>query len=171
MKHHIRFYAALAAFALLGSSAEAAAAVNTHLGQPASSSVTLEVVGPGPFCSGEGFLDLAFQRNLPDGSSVFPFVIPPTKVLVVTDMDWQWNSGTAGTRQTLRLLLVNNTTPFVSNRVFESTVELDSSGGGGASVAATAGFVVSPAATICISPDPGGGVLNHLILRGYLVPK
>lgn len=161
-------------FALLGSYTEAAVNVHTHLGQPASNSVTLEVLSvSGSIClSGPSlsFLDLAFQRNLPDGSSVYPFVIPSGDVLVVTDMDWQWNSGTPGTRQTLRLFLVNTTTPIVSNRVFESTVELNSFGGGGTSEAATAGFVVSPAATICVSPDPVGGVLNHLILRGYLAP-
>jgi hypothetical protein len=28
--------------------------------------------------------------------------------------------------------------------------------------------VVSPAAIICVDADPGGGVLNHLLLRGYL---
>jgi hypothetical protein len=103
MKNHMRCYATLAAFALLGSST---AAADTHLRQPASDSVTLEAVGTSPVCP-LNFFALSFKRNMPDGNSVFPFVIPTHKVLVVTDMDWQWNSGTPGRRQILRLSVVN----------------------------------------------------------------
>jgi hypothetical protein len=172
MKHHVRSYCALAAFALLGSSAAAAAGQsNTHLGQPASKSVTLEGVGASSVCSDQGFFAQSFKRNLPDAGAVYPFVIPASQVLVVTDMDWQWNNGSPGTRQTLRLFVVNTAAPFDAHPEFESSVELDANGDGGKSEAATAGFVVAPAATICVDSNRSGGVLNHLLLRGYLAPN
>ncbi|MGZ6125898.1 MAG: hypothetical protein ACXWLR_13110 [Myxococcales bacterium] len=160
MNNHVGFIAAVALFA------SATAHADTHLGQPASDSVTLEAVNTLPVCP-PGFFTLTFVRNLPDGTSV-EFAIPPNKVLVVTDLDWQYNSGSPETRQTLRLFLVNKTGPGFGVRVFESTIALDSSGNGGKSEAATSGFVVSAAANICVDASPGGGVLNHLLLRGYL---
>src|SRR5713226_2846980 len=72
MKNHMRSCATLAAFALVGSST---AAADTHLGQPASDSVTLEAVTTIPVCPAN-FFPLSFDRNMPDGSSVDPFVIP-----------------------------------------------------------------------------------------------
>jgi hypothetical protein len=162
-----RVAAAMAAslgFLLVGG----ASASPSHLGQPPSHFVTLEVVGAGSFCASKGYMNLDFQRNLSDGSSVYPFKIPAGQVLVVTDMDWQWNAGTPNSRQTLRVFLVSASS---FSRVFESTIELNGSGEGGTSEAATAGFVVSPAASICLDAIPGGGVLNHLLLRGYLAPN
>jgi hypothetical protein len=162
---------AVALVNLLPSAADAAMNPNTHLGQTAGHSVTLEVFAPGIFCSRAGpFNSLSFQRNLANGTDT-AFPGPPAgQVLVVTDVDWQYNSGTPNSKQTLRLFLVNNTDPRLSFRALESTIQLNGSGAGGTSEAATSGFVQSSTATICVDEWPGGGNLEHLLLRGYLAP-
>ena len=137
--------------------------MTTHLGQKPKDHVVLEIVG-----TAEG---LDFQRNLPDGTSSGIFRVPRGMVLVVTDVDWQYNAGTPGERQTLRLSIVNLADPTESRRVFESSVMLNNSGSGGISEAMTSGFVVSSAARLAVDEEPGGGVLNHAILRGYLSPE
>ena len=151
-------------------------APNTHMGQPAGQMVTLEAIGAPGTCSSGGpfspFLPLEFVRNLANGMGAgFPpsGAIPPVgKVFVVTDVDWQ-ASGAPNSTTTLRLFRVNLANSSSNSRVFESTIHLDATGAGGISEGATAGFVVSSAATICVDVVPGG-LLQHLLLRGYLAP-
>jgi len=154
---------------------------NTHMGQRASQHVTLEVVsgfagGCGPLYTSRSH---EFVRNLPDGTAASGrFRVPSGKVLVITDVDWQYvhpdGAAGAGAAVTVRLFIENLANDFFSRRAFESTVTLSSLGEGGTSEAMTSGFIVSPAARIC--PDvigaPAGppSGLQHLLLRGYLAP-
>ena len=57
----------------------------------------------------------------------------------------------------------------ISNRVFESTIVLNNQGQGGISESMTSGFVVSSAGRIVVDTFPGGGVISHVIIRGYLM--
>jgi hypothetical protein len=41
-------------------------------------------------------------------------------------------------------------------------------GQGGISKSMTSGFIVSPTGRMTIDTIPGGGVISHLIIRGYL---
>jgi hypothetical protein len=45
---------------------------------------------------------------------------------------------------------------------------LNHQGDGGTSEAMTSGFVVSSGSRLAIDVYPGGGVLNHAMIRGYL---
>jgi len=151
----------------------------THMGQPASEHVTLEVVGGLQGGCGPALND--FVRVLPDGNSEsgaggLGWRVPEGKILVVTDVDWQYvhpNHGTAtGKIQTLRLFIENSADPSRSRRAFESTITLSSEGEGGISESMTSGFIVSSAARICIDVNTGPQGppfgLQHLILRGYM---
>ena len=78
------------------------------------------------------------------------FRVPEGSALVITDVDWQYaNESKPGTMQVFRLF----TAPLASDnatgsRVFESAIVLGPDRSGGASVAMTAGFVVSSKARI-----------------------
>lgn len=150
---------------------------------PASEHVTLEIVHGMKGGCGAGSFD--FVRNLPNGSrdniNVDPsgaFRIPKGKVLVVTDVDWQYvhpnGSAGAGAIQVLRLFVENPAKPNLTQRQFESTVTLSNLGQGGISERMTSGFIVSSEARICpdVTPGPEGppSGLQHLIVRGYLAP-
>ena len=170
----------IVAMALAGAASVAPAGpAASHLGQSPNDHVVLEIIHVGPTGCGSGSFD--FARVLPDASYDYGptsngWRVPAGKVLVVTDLDWQYNhpggAAGAGKREILNVSIVNMTTSM-DIRVMESTIVLDASGEGGTSEAATAGFVVSSAARICVetSPDPafGGGGINHLLLRGYLM--
>lgn len=152
------------------------AQVPTHMGQKASEHVTLEVVGGVTGGCGPALLD--FVRVLPDGTTDPGFFrVPRQRVLVVTDVDWQYihPSGAAGAgRIQILRLVIENLGDGGSIRAFESTVTLSSLGEGGQSESMTSGFVVSSAARICpdVFPGPLGppSGLQHLIVRGYLAP-
>jgi hypothetical protein len=151
----------------------------THLGKSPSDHVVLEVVGG--MTGGCGVAKLDFERILPNGESVGTdgtgWRIPGGKLLVITDVDWQYihpdGEVAAGTIQILRLNIENLSEPRKISRAFESTVTLSSKGEGGISESMTSGFIVEPKARICpdVMPGPLGptGGLQHLILRGYLV--
>lgn len=152
----------------------------THLGQLSSNHVTLEVVGGATGGCGPELWD--FVRVLPDGSSSGFFRVPKGKVLVVTDVDWQYATHgifTTSKMQVLRLVIENLADPKLDRRAMDSTIMLtdDGKGGlaGGVSESMTSGFVVSSEARICpdVFPGPMGppGGLQHLILRGYLAPE
>jgi len=139
---------------------------DTHMRQRPSDHVTLEVIGinrdEDPCETG-----LAFVRIHPDGSRdpVPPyFRVPANKVLVVTDVDWQYGGGQPRGVQTFRIFITGNDIP----RVFESTITLNDSGEGGISEAMTSGFVVASGSGICVDTFPGGGQIQHVVLRGYL---
>ena len=84
-------------------------------------------------------------------------------------MDWQYNLGAAGQIQTFRIFIENIVDPTISNRVFESTIVLNNQGQGGISESMTSGFVVSSAGRIVVDTFPGGGVISHVVIRGYLM--
>jgi hypothetical protein len=125
------------------------------MGQPPKNQVTLESMGTG---HGEDFV-----RINPDGTPEDEDFRPPAgKVLVVTDVDWQYNSGPPDSRQTFRIRINEDRTSF------ESTVMLNHQGDGGTSEAMTSGFVVASGSKLVVDVYPGGGVLNHVMVRGYL---
>lgn len=146
---------------------------NTHLGQPASHLVVLEAVGVAD--TGDTTKDLDFFRTLPDctttPSGPAGFRVPSGKALIITDVDWQYGAGTSGGVQTFRIFIQSLAKASLSRRVFESTVTLNGNGDGGASEAMTAGFVVSPKVRLTVDTTPGGGKIQHILLRGYLVPS
>jgi hypothetical protein len=133
---------------------------------------------------GCGAAKLEFVRVLPDGSADSGpggtgYRVPEGKILVVTDVDWQYvhpkGAAGAGKIQVLRLFIENLAKPGQSRRAFESTVTLSNEGEGGTSQSMTSGFVVSSKARICpdVSPGPLGppSGLQHLIVRGYLIAE
>jgi hypothetical protein len=150
----------------------------SHLGQPPLNHVVLEVVGGMNGGCGPSLFD--FVRLTPDGKSVpGAFRVPQGQLLIITDVDWQYvhpsHDALAGHIEVLRLFLQPipaGQDPGV--RVFESTVTLSTKGEGGISEGMTAGFVVSSHSRICpdVFPGPTGPPfgLQHLILRGYLLP-
>ena len=92
------------AFALI---AGGTAHAQPHMGVLPSDHVVLEsITGPLDGCGSGGF---EFHRILPDGSAANGFFrVPARKVLVVTDVDWQYQNTTAegpGSLQTLRLFI------------------------------------------------------------------
>lgn len=157
--------------------------IAAHAELKPSQMVVLEVIGgsnsgcdtPAKF----DFVQLnADGTHKPGTSPSGTFRVPAGKVLVVTDVDWQYvhpnGAAGAGSDMTLRLSVKNLANAYMpGNRAFESTITLSSKGEGGISEKMTTGFPVSSKAMICpdITPGPMGppSGLQHLILRGYLV--
>lgn len=144
---------------------------NTHLGQPPNHHVLLESIGVAN--TGDPIKDLDFFRILPDGtltpSGPAGFRVPPGEVLIITDVDWQY-AGSPGSCQTFRVFIKPLKDDAPGRRVFESTIILNSEGHGGASEAMTTGFIVSSNVRLAVDTGPGGGKIQHALLRGYLVP-
>jgi hypothetical protein len=141
-----------------------------HTGQQPSNHVTLETIRVED--TGDPKQDLDFIRINQDGTRPAGppwFRVPTGQVFVVTDVDWQYNLGAAGQVQTFRVFIENLADPTISNRVFESTIVLNNQGQGGISESMTSGFVVSSAGRIVVDTSPGGGVISHVIIRGYLM--
>ena len=139
-------------------------------GSSATNLVTLEVIGVNN--TGDTRIDLDFVRIFPDGT-VPPgppwFRVPPNYLLIVTDADWQYNLGEPGRIQTFRIFIENIAEPSICSRVFESTITLNGNGEGGISESMTSGFAVSSKGRMTVDCMPGGGVISHIILRGYLI--
>lgn len=172
----------LVIFALTGCSSNQNITHVTHMGQPTSEHVTLEVVGgmnEGCGRAKSDFLRVLPDGNIDNGARRFGYRVPAGKVLVITDVDWQFvhpdHENAAGKIEVLRLFIENLKEPMKKRRVFESAITLSSLGEGGISESLTSGFMVSSAARICpdVSPGPQGppSGLQHLILRGYLIPE
>ncbi|HEY1247387.1 MAG TPA: hypothetical protein VGE97_00220 [Nitrososphaera sp.] len=145
---------------------------STHIGQRPGNHVILDVIRVAN--TGDTKQDLDFLRINQDGTKAGGppwFRVPSQQVLVVTDVDWQYNLGTAGQIQTFRIFIENLADPKISNRVFESVIILNSEGQGGISESMTSGFVVSSAGRIVVDTFPGGGVISHVIIRGYLMTE
>ena len=141
-----------------------------HTGQQPSNHVTLETIRVEN--TGDSKQDLDFIRINQDGTRPAGppwFRVATGQVFVVTDVDWQYNLGAAGQVQTFRVFIENLADPTISNRVFESTIVLNNQGQGGISESMTSGFVVSSAGRIVVDTFPGGGVISHVIIRGYLM--
>ena len=148
----------------------------TGIPNKASDFVVLEGVGVGPTASGLAPID--FIRHLPDGTNDILagsfWRVPKKSVLVVKEVDWQYDyAAAAGTLQILRLFVYNLTTPATQFRAFESAIVLSPTGAGGGTFSMTNGFPVSPAAWIGVDMMPGPigppSGLQHLILRGFLI--
>jgi hypothetical protein len=152
--------------------------MSSHLGQSVVDHVVLSLVGG--VKGGYGPSKLDWMRIFADGSHGGQFRVPKGAALVVTDVDWHYAHESApGMMQVFRLFIAplspgpgEGETGY---RVFESAVVLGPDRSGGASVAMTAGFVVSSKARIGVDVLPGplgppGGV-QHSILRGYLTPE
>jgi hypothetical protein len=139
---------------------------NTHMGQPASQLVLLESIGIAD--TGDPQQDLGFFRTLPTGAhtptSGKGFCPPRGKVLIITDVDWQYAGGAPGGMQVFRIFVAGQ-------RVCESAITLSASGEGGISEALTTGFVVAPGKLLSVDTSPGGGRIQHVLLRGYLAPN
>jgi hypothetical protein len=142
--------------------------VNTHIGQPPSNHITLESTIVGNFTTPR---DVQLRRINPNGTAdAPPFSLPVGQVLLVTDVDWWYRGGTPGQIQILKIDIQNISSGGQSHTVFYSALTLDNQGGA-ATEAMTSGFIVSSEAKILISNFPGGGVLQDLIIRGYLCPE
>lgn len=147
---------------------------DTHMGTAPSDMVVLEIVG--------GVQGLMFVRNLANGQSepagVDGWQVPAGRVLVITDVDWQYRHPNGfrggGEVQLFRLFLQNLDDAYSPGvRVFESPVTLSYRGEGGASESMTTGFCVTANARIRpdVFPGPIGppSGLQHALLRGYLM--
>ena len=151
--------------------------MSSYMGQRVADHVILALVRG--ITGGYGPANLDYVRILADGSREAgtgpggQFRVPNGSALVITDVDWQYaNEFAPGMMQVFRLFIA----PLAGDdktgsRVFESAVVLGPDRSNGASVAMTAGFVVSSNARIGIDifPGPPDGV-QHAILRGYLIP-
>ncbi len=139
------------------------AASATHLGRKASEMVSLS----GLFnATGEIF----FMRTLPDGTAT-SFTVPAGKVLIITDVNWQIESGNPGTVARLLLRIENLANPSLFRNVHNSVLTLNSAGVNGVNDRLTAGIVVSSAAKITANLNTPTGALGGLFLIGYLAPE
>lgn len=136
---------------------------NSHLAQPVNNHVTL-----GCYSSENGGSSVTwtFFRIFPDGTGD-NFSIHQGKALVVTDIDWSYNTGEHNQAQTFSILM-KVPKKEIRNVIFASTVIGDGNGAGGASESMTTGFVVSRMDTIEPTLE-SGGYLNDIILRGYIL--
>lgn len=138
----------------------------SHIGQLPSNHVMLSGTGMGKDDLGAEIY--GFFRIYPDGTTdPSTFKLPSGKALVVTDVDWNYNTGEKNRVQTFNIFMLmpeNN----IRNVIFASTVIGDEFGSGGASVSMTTGFVVSKMDRMIPNLD-ASGFLNDIILRGYII--
>ena len=138
------------------------AASATHLGRKASEMVSLS----GLFnATGEIF----FMRTLPDGTNA-SFTIPPGKVLIITDVNWQIEAGNPGTVVRLLLRIENLANPIFFRNVHNSLLTLNSAGVNVSNERLGTGIAVSSAAKITAQLTAPSGALSNLFLIGYLAP-
>lgn len=138
------------------------AASATHLGRKASEMVSLS----GLFnATGEIF----FMRTLPDGTNA-SFTIPPGKVLIITDVNWQIEAGNPGTVVRLLLRIENLANPIFFRNVHNSVLTLSSAGVNVSNERLGTGIAVSSAAKITAQLTAPSGALSNLFLIGYLAP-
>lgn len=155
---------------LVGNSAAAPALVRdvnaaaaTHLGRKASEMVSLS----GNFnTNGEIF----FTRTLPDGTAT-SFTVPPGKVLIITDVNWQIEAGNPGTVARLLLRIDNLANPIFIRNVHNSVLTLSSAGVNASHERLGTGIAVSSAAKITAHLTTPSGALGSLYLIGYLAPE
>jgi len=139
------------------------AASATHVGRKASELVSLS----GLFNNnGEIF----FMRTLPDGTST-TFTVPAGKVLIITDVNWQIDSGNPGTVARLLLRIENLANPSLIRNVHNSVLTLNSAGVNGVNERFGTGIAVSSAAKITAFLTTPSGALGSLYLIGYLAPE
>lgn len=134
----------------------------THVGRKASELVSLSGIFNS---SGEIF----FQKTLPDGTAI-PFTIPAGKVLIITDVNWQIDSGNPGAVARLLLRVENLANPSLIRNVYNSVLTLNSAGVNESNERFGTGIAVSSAAKITAILNTPSGALTSLFLIGYLVP-
>jgi hypothetical protein len=139
------------------------AASATHLGRKAS-----EIVNLSGLFNATG--EISFLRTLPDGTAS-AFTIPAGKVLVITDVNWQIESGNPGTVTRLLLRIENLANPSLIRNVHNSVLTLNSAGVNGVNEHLGAGIAVSSAAKITANLIAPSGALGGLYLIGYLAPE
>lgn len=139
------------------------AASATHLGRKAS-----EIVSLSGFFNGSG--EIIFLRTFPNGTAT-EFTIPAGKVLIITDVNWQIDSGNPGTVARLLLRIENLANPIFIRDVHKSVLTLNSAGVNGVNERLGAGIAVSSAAKITAHPTIPSGALGSLYLIGYLAPE
>jgi len=148
---------------------------NTHLGVPSHELVLLESIGVSDFPDPRqslAFFKTKYDAGLQEPSGgTFGYSAPKRKAIIITEVDWQYESGKAGENVTLRIFLEwppLNKCP--ERRVLESTILLGSNGGGGVSTSETTGIVVLSGVKITVDVTGSGatGKIQHVLLRGYL---
>lgn len=139
------------------------AASATHLGRKVSDLVSLS----GLFnATGEIF----FMRTLPDGTTT-TFTVPAGKVFIITDVNWQIESGNPGTVARLLLRVENLANPSLFRNVHNSVLTLNGAGVNGVNERLGSGIAVSSAAKITATLTTPTGALGALYLIGYLAPE
>jgi hypothetical protein len=139
------------------------AASATHVGRKAS-----EIVSLSGLLNATG--EIFFMRTLPDGTST-TFTVPAGKVFIITDVNWQIESGNPGTVVRLLLRVENLANPSFIRNVHNSVLTLNSAGVNGVNERFGSGIVVSSAAKITASLTAPSGALGGLYLIGYLAPE
>lgn len=139
------------------------AASATHLGRKASEIVSLS----GLFNANN---EIFFMRTLPDGT-VASFTVPSGKVLIITDVNWQIDSGNPGTVARLLLRIENIANPIFIRNVHNSVLTLNSAGVNASNERLGTGIAVSSAAKITAHLTAPSGALSSLYLLGYLAPE
>ena len=139
------------------------AASATHLGRKASEIVSLS----GLFNANN---EIFFMRTLPDGT-VASFTVPTGKVLIITDVNWQIDSGNPGTVARLLLRIENIANPIFIRNVHNSVLTLNSAGVNASNERLGTGIAVSSAAKITAHLTAPSGALSSLYLLGYLAPE
>ncbi|HKU73254.1 MAG TPA: hypothetical protein VJR02_05005 [Pyrinomonadaceae bacterium] len=139
------------------------AASATHLGRKASEIVSLS----GLFNANN---EIFFMRTLPDGT-VASFTVPTGKVLIITDVNWQIDSGNPGTVARLLLRIENTANPIFIRNVHNSVLTLNSAGVNASNERLGTGIAVSSAAKITAHLTAPSGALSSLYLLGYLAPE
>lgn len=139
------------------------AASATHLGRKASEMVSLS----GLFNANN---EIFFMRTLPDGTAT-SFTVPTGKVLIITDVNWQIESGNPGTVARLLLRIENIANPIFIRNVHNSVLTLTSAGVNASNEHLGTGIAVSSAAKITAHLTTPSGALGSLYLIGYLAPE
>lgn len=139
------------------------AASATHLGRKASEMVSLS----GLFNANN---EIFFMRTLPDGTAT-SFTVPTGKVLIITDVNWQIESGNPGTVARLLLRIENIANPIFIRNVHNSVLTLTSAGVNASNERLGTGIAVSSAAKITAHLTAPSGALGSLYLIGYLAPE
>ena len=152
---------------------------STHLGIPLTELVILKGKSVSEVVDNIQLQYIFFRINPNDGSlepkikTDFGYTAPSGKSLVITELDWQFHSGTPGHSLSLWVVLTWNyySAQQVNREVFSSAIVLDASGNGGASTILTTGFIVPSNVKISIRiiKIPNSGKIWNVILRGYII--
>ena len=92
-------------------------------------------------------------------------------MLIITDVNWQIESGNPGTVARLLLRIENLANPIFIRNVHNSVLTLNSAGVNGVNERLGAGIAVSSAAKITAHLTIPSGALGSLFLIGYLAPE